>query len=170
GPRRRGRGAHPGRQRGGRHRQHHRGAGPDRAAMRGIAAAALAAGLALFACKGQPEEEGGGGAAPPPAAEHLSQSEADRGRQACRAYAEQVCRCAGTHEDLKAECDMSGARLEALEMSVRAAMAEGSATAKDRRDLLANVRKIMRGCVEDSSKLVVRGCPLEAGQGEGAAP
>ena len=141
-----------------------------------LTAAALGLALALAGCKGTPDEapapggaaaEPGGAAAPEPP-ELISASEAQTGRDACKAYGEQVCRCAGEEgmEELKAECEMSASRLEALELNLRAAVAEGDATLEDRRAVAANARKIVRSCIEEASALASRGCPL----GTGATP
>ena len=145
-------------------------------------AAALGLALALAGCKGTPDEKpepGGtaaepGGAAAPEPPELISASEAQTGRDACKAYSEQVCRCAGQEgmaEELRSGCEMSSSRLEALELNLRAAVAEGDATAEDRRAVAANARKIVRGCIEDASALAARGCPLGTGKvGEETPP
>jgi hypothetical protein len=115
---------------------------------------ALALALATGACKKTEEEPAG--ALPP--VESLSQSEADLGRKACNAYVAQVCGCVEKQPDLKEECEMARARPDAFEMNTRAALAEGDASGKDRRILIANSRKIMRACIEDSAALVKKGC------------
>jgi hypothetical protein len=115
---------------------------------------ALALALATGACKKTEEEPAW--ALPP--VESLSQSEADLGRKACSAYVAQVCGCVEKQPDLKEECEMSRARPDAFEMNTRAALAEGDASGKDRRILIANSRKIMRACIEDSAALVKKGC------------
>lgn len=118
---------------------------------------ALALAMASGACKKTEEEPGGAGALPP--VKELSQSEADLGRKACAAYVAHVCGCVEKQPDLKEECEMSRARPEAFELNTRAALAEGDASGKDRRILIANSRKIMRACIEDAAALVKKGCP-----------
>lgn len=97
-----------------------------------------------------------------PAPEPITTSEADLGRKACAAYVTQVCACAEKKAELASECEMARARPQAFEMNARAAMAEGDATSKDRRILIANSRKIMRACIEDSAELVKQGCAAAA--------
>lgn len=132
--------------------------------------------LGLTACKkdegGQPAAGGG----EPTIADPMTDPEAERGRAACAAFVAGVCSCARTLRDgrderwqaLGRDCETAPARLEALELNVRGAMAEGNATIKDRAALVANSRKIMRACVEETAKLAARGCP--AADGEATAP
>jgi hypothetical protein len=121
--------------------------------------------LALVAC--QSDEPQPGAPPPPPLdTQPITSGETDLGKKACAAYLAQVCKCAESKAELKEECEMAKARPEAFEMNTRAALAAGDATSKDRRMLVANARKIMRSCIEDSSGLVKKGCPLE----ETAAP
>ncbi|HEY8145106.1 MAG TPA: hypothetical protein VIG06_20640 [Kofleriaceae bacterium] len=117
---------------------------------------AVALAMASGGCKKTEEEPGGAGALPP--VDSLSQSEADLGRKACSAYVAQVCGCVEKQPDLKEECEMARARPEAFEMNTRASLAEGDASGKDRRILIANSRKIMRACIEDAAALVKKGC------------
>lgn len=131
--------------------------------MRRIAIIALVL-VALAGCKKSKEEpggaEGGGsGSEPPPTP--ISASEADTGRKACAAYVEHVCDCALKLPELAEKCDLAGAQPDALEMNLRAAMAEGNATSEDRRALLANTRKIVRACIEQSAALAAKGCPMD---------
>jgi hypothetical protein len=140
--------------------------------------AAVGLTMALAGCKARGEEGAGAGAGaaidpgPPAMPDPISAAEAQTGRDACTAYGAQACRCADQLEELRSDCEMSAARLEALDLNLRAAMAEGDATDEDRRVLVANARKIMRSCIEDASALVVRGCPLKdesGGEAPGAA-
>jgi hypothetical protein len=115
----------------------------------------LIAALAVGGCKKQEEAP-----APDnlPPAEPITASEAETGRKACQAYVDQICGC--TLPEAASECEMAKARPGAFDMNVRAAMAEGNANLKDRRILIANSRKIMRGCIEDAAAWVTKGCPL----------
>jgi hypothetical protein len=115
---------------------------------------------ALAGCKAK-EESGDDGRNLPPV-DPVTASEAETGRKACAAYVAQVCACAADKPDLKSECEMAKARPQAFEMNTRAAMAEGDASSKDRRILIANSRKIMRACIEDGAALAKQGCPMAA--------
>lgn len=100
-----------------------------------------------------------------------SAAEAERGRQACRSYVAQVCACAEKDAELNSECDMARSRPQALEMSLRAAVADGNATEKDRRSIQANAEQIARACIEDAAALVKRGCAApRPGSGPVPAP
>lgn len=120
---------------------------------------AVLAALAAPACKkggdGEPAPGQRAASAPP----RISQEEADRGRQACQSYADQVCECALKISDLAGECDMARARPKALDLNLRAAMADGNATERDRAAIQANAEQIARACIEDTAGLVKRGCP-----------
>lgn len=117
---------------------------------------AVALAMASGACKKTEEEPAGSGGAPP--VESLASSEVEMGRKACAAYVAQVCGCVEKQPDLKEECEMARARPDAFEMNTRASLAEGDASGKDRRILIANSRKIMRACIEDAAALVKKGC------------
>jgi hypothetical protein len=116
--------------------------------------------------KQQPEK----GEPPPPMIEPMGEGEAQVGLEACNAYVQQVCGCAGKMPELKDECEMAKARPNAFEMNTRAAMAQGNADSKDRRALVANARKIMRSCIEDSQALAKKNCPLAPATTAPAAP
>jgi hypothetical protein len=110
--------------------------------------------------KRKSNEEGTGSGGDPAAPPRIGVQEADRGRQACQSYADQVCDCALKIADLTSECDLARSRPSALDMNLRAAMAEGNATERDRRVIQANARKIAQACIEDAAALVTRGCPI----------
>ena len=116
--------------------------------------------LALVACKNE-EPQPGAPPPPPPDTQPITTGETDLGKKACAAYVAQVCKCAESKAELKEECEMARARPEAFEMNTRAALASGDATSKDRRILVANSRKIMRSCIEDSAALMKKGCSLD---------
>jgi len=115
--------------------------------------------LVLFACKSDEPQTGAPPA--PPDIQPITTGETDLGKKACAGYVAQVCKCAESKTELKEECEMAKARPEAFEMNTRAALASGDATSKDRRILVANARKIMRSCIEDSAGLMKKGCSLE---------
>ena len=105
----------------------------------------------------------------PSSAPPIAAAEADRGRKACQAYVDQVCECALKSADLAGECELARSRPEALDMNMRAAMAEGNATERDRVAIQANARKIAQACIEDSAALAKRGCAMPGVSGAGAA-
>jgi hypothetical protein len=110
-------------------------------------------------------------AEPPPepaTAPPISAPEADRGRKACQAFVDQVCDCALKNADLTGDCELARSRPEALDMNLRASIAEGNATERDRVAIQANARKIAQACIEDSAALVKRGCAIPAVTGSGA--
>ena len=127
--------------------------------MRAAIVAALVASLAGGCKKSKEEPAAGGGPERPPSP--ITPAEADTGRKACAAYVEHVCDCALKLPELAEQCDLAGAQPDALEMNLRAALAEGNATDEDRRALLANTRKIMRSCIEQSAALAAKGCPMD---------
>lgn len=131
--------------------------------MRIRAAIMVALALALAGgCKKKSDDaarEQGAGGQPPPTP--ISATEADTGRKACDAYVEHVCDCALKLPELAEQCDLAGAQPDALDMNLRAAMAEGNANDEDRRALLANTRKIVRACIEQSAALAAKGCPMD---------
>jgi hypothetical protein len=121
------------------------------------------------ACRKADREPSEAGPAPAP---RLSEAEAERGRKACEGYVDQVCDCALRVPELTEECEMARSRPRALDMNLRAAMAEGNATERDRRAIQANAEQIARACIEDAAALVVRGCerPATGGDRESTRP
>ena len=117
----------------------------------------LLVGTLASGCK--KKEEGGAVKDVPP--NPLTASEADMGRKACEAYVESVCDCALAVPALAEQCDLARAQPDALQMNLRAAMAEGNQTMADRRALIANTRRIMRVCIEEQAGLAAKGCPAE---------
>jgi len=122
--------------------------------------------LALLAGCGKSEEP-----APPPATvasppNAMSADEAERGRKACQAYADQVCDCALKLSDLSKECELARTRPGAFDMNLRAAAAEGNTTLRDRVSIQHNARAIAQACIEDSAAMIKRGCAIS----ESAAP
>jgi hypothetical protein len=88
----------------------------------------------------------------------MTPQEADRGRAACEAYVDQICDCALAQAELTEDCELARSLPQALDMNLRAAVAEGNATERDRAAILVNARKIAQSCIEDSAALVKRGC------------
>jgi hypothetical protein len=88
---------------------------------------------------------------PPP----IGEVEAQRGRDACEAFKHKVCACAeaGGRDDVARDCRLAGSRIEALELQLRVLVAGGDLAAKDRRVVQAEVRKIVKACIEDMVKL-----------------
>lgn len=90
----------------------------------------------------------------------LTEPEIKRGKDACTAYRDNVCKCSETHADRKdvAEaCKLAKGYPEALEIGL--AMIHGVDTEK--RDVHAGqttVRKTMAKCIEEASKLTLLGC------------
>ncbi len=116
-------------------------------------------------------EERAGSAGDPTAPPRITNQEADRGRQACESYVDQVCECALKIADLTSECELARSRPAALDMNLRAAMAEGNATDRDRRAIQANARQIAQACIEDAAALLKRGCPISRAEtAPGARP
>lgn len=127
--------------------------------MKALLVCALVSVLGASGCKKSSEpDEGVEQAEKPPVVASITDQEAEMGRQACTAYVEQVCACAEQIAELEDDCNMAKARPEALEMSLRAAMAEGNATVADRETLVDNARKIIQHCVQDTAGLAVKGC------------
>lgn len=136
-----------------------------------LLAALVAAGTAAGCAKSRDREpEAGESGSQPPAPPRIGAQEADRGRKACQGYVDQVCDCALKIPDLTGECDLARSRPKALDMNLRAAMAEGNATEKDRRAIQANARQIAQACLEDGAALVKRGCPMVEGRPAAASP
>lgn len=115
-------------------------------------ALALSLGLALGALAGCGDERGesaGESAAekgPPP----ISETEAERGRKACRAYRDKVCAKAEGDPGLEEECRLAGTRIEALEMQLEAL--EGARGGPEQRRVIQeNVRRIIKHCFEENS-------------------
>ncbi len=131
---------------------------------------ALTAALLAFAtgCRKSDEPAQGNATAPPP--NPISSTEADRGRQACERYADQVCECALAQPDLTSECELARTRPDALDLNLRAAMATGNTTTRDLVSIQANARKIARACIQDAGALVKRGCPISEAAATRASP
>lgn len=105
---------------------------------------------------------------PPP--DPITTTEADRGREACERFAEQVCDCALAKPEMTSECELARTRSGAFDLNVRAARASGHTSTRDVASIQANARKIVRACIEDGAALVVRGCPVSEAAATPGAP
>ena len=125
-----------------------------------IAVLILALGLA---CKGGSGQEG----EPPaePDQPTLGETEAQRGREACEAYKQIVCACAGAagaaDPEMARECRLADARIEALDLQLRVLAAGDDLKNTDRGVVMAEVRKVITGCFEDSLAVDSRCPPAE---------
>ena len=85
----------------------------------------------------------------------LSAAEIQRAREACRAYADAACRCAGSAG--AQQCALAKPLPEALEMAIQAADQAGEApTTQPRAEVL--VRETVKECVDALAKLPALGC------------
>lgn len=113
----------------------------------------MVVGLLMVGCGPDDEPE----AVAPPTVPELSASEIERGRDACRIYAERVCRCADEKPELATECELARARPGALEMTLEGA--EGQSSARDTAAIRVSARQIIRSCIEADAKLDPAICP-----------
>ena len=123
--------------------------------------------LLALACAKTPGDE-----AAPVSVEPISQSEAERGQIACRAYVELVCACAKSArfaKELAETCHMAPAKVSSL-----AAVLEVNRTSKDLKERVSTERtahRIIKSCFDEQSKLLAKGCrPPSGGQGAGHKP
>lgn len=85
----------------------------------------------------------------------LSPAEIQRARDACRAYADAACRCAGSAG--AQQCALAKPLPDALEMAIQAAASAGEVpTTQPRAEVL--VRETVKECVEELAKLPALGC------------
>jgi hypothetical protein len=89
-------------------------------------------------------------AQPPPV---IPTTEVQRAVDACEAYVTKVCKCAETVAAAKDRCDLARGLPEALEISKHLA-ANPKAEREDALAAGANIRKIVKQCVELTAKLV----------------
>lgn len=109
--------------------------------------------LAVAGCRARDDDPAP--ALPPPVAE----AEVLRGKAACQDYIEKVCACAEARPDdaeVRALCDMSGAKLSSLGMVMQ--VNQTPADAKERAATSATLRRIVRSCIEGTNDLAKRGC------------
>jgi hypothetical protein len=121
---------------------------PRRAARLALA---VAAGLALGACKKQQEP------APAPAPPAIAEAEIKRGQDACRAYIEQVCACAGTVPAAQEPCKLARGLPDSIDLLVEVS-AHPETERQDAAQTAAAIRKIVARCIEGTAKLPGLGC------------
>lgn len=116
--------------------------------------ALLALALALGCGKGESDD------APvddmPPA---VSESERERGMEACTAYVARVCSCAQEKpddSDMKERCDLAPGKLSSLKMVLR--VNRSPENADERVKTSATARRIIGSCITEQSKLDSLGC------------
>jgi hypothetical protein len=99
---------------------------------------------------------------PPPGPEQpppvIPAIEVQRAVDACDAYVAKVCKCAETVAPAKERCDLARGLPEALEISKHLA-ANPKAEREDALAAGANIRKIVKQCVEQTAKLAELSCP-----------
>lgn len=122
-----------------------------------LGALALAACLALLACKGDSKSEDT--SAPPPIPP-VSEATAKQGRDACKAYTERVCACAAAKPELELEgdCELAPSRTQALELNLEIANSEKAART-DKGAVHIELQNIISKCVEDYAQLDLKACP-----------
>jgi hypothetical protein len=115
--------------------------------------AALALAVVLWSgCKQDKE------AAPGPPVAAIGPAELARGRDACRAYVEQVCACAKTVPAAAEPCALARALPESIEVAMQVATHPDT----ERRDVVqaaTAVRKAIARCIEQTARLPSLGCP-----------
>jgi hypothetical protein len=87
----------------------------------------------------------------------MSAAEIQRGQDACKAYVDQVCACAGKLPAVKPQCDLARALPDALNLQLGLAAAPES----KRNDVVsaqAGVRKVIKECIEETARLPALGC------------
>lgn len=108
----------------------------------------------LGGCRKDPKD----GPAPMPAP--IGATEADRGKEACRAYVERVCTCARAKAgdtELAEQCELAPGKVSSLDMVLQV-----NREAKDLAERLrteTTARRIVASCIEAESRLDSRGCP-----------
>ena len=111
--------------------------------------------LALVSCAKKSE------APPPPPDDRpkptITEAEATRGRDACKAYVDKVCKCADTSSPLVKECELSRALPDALRVSREVSLSPDS-SAKDIALAEDSARKTIKECFEQLAKLPTLGC------------
>ncbi len=122
--------------------------------------AAIATALALSGACGSSSDDSSGSSpqtqAERPQRPKMTAEEARTGRDACKAYVERACACAKTVTTLAEECREAPKLVDSLKL-----MLDVAASAEERRDamqILANVRRTIKRCVERTAELPSLGC------------
>ena len=94
--------------------------------------------------------------APPPAPDNpaLPAAELKRGEEACTTYVERVCAC--TTEQAKKECELAKALPEAIRVALE--IRGGTEQRVEAVRANAEVRKVIKGCIESLAQLPSLGC------------
>lgn len=92
--------------------------------------------------------------APPPA---MPATEVKRAQDACKAYVDQVCRCARTMPALEQQCQLARALPDAVQLGAEVS-ANADTSQGDGRQVQATVRTIARQCIEQLARLPAAGC------------
>jgi hypothetical protein len=112
----------------------------------------LMAALALAGCKKQePQKDPTRPASIPPA-------ELERGRDACKAYVEKVCKCAETVPAVVEQCKLARALPDAIELALGVSSSTDSAK-QDTLHAAATIRNTTAACIEKTAQLPAQGCP-----------
>jgi hypothetical protein len=123
--------------------------------MRELALALVATALSAVLWAGCKKEQE---AAPGPPVAAIGQAELSRGRDACRAYVDQVCACAQTVPAAQQPCALGKALPESIEVAMQIATHPDT----ERKDVVQSataVRKAIARCIEETAKLPALGCP-----------
>ena len=86
----------------------------------------------------------------------IGESEVARARQACAAYKKAVCEASKASPDLAQTCKLAGAREEAIDLQARTLNAKGDMTASDRAVVEGALRRIAKGCIDDTASFAAR--------------
>ncbi len=120
-------------------------------------AAIAVAGLVLGGCAKQQEQ------APAATIEPLGESEAQLGKDACKAYVEQICACAKSKPEsaeLAETCHMAPAKSSSLANVLE--VNRTTSDPKERAITERTARRIIKSCIESQSELLAKGCRQRA--------
>ena len=87
----------------------------------------------------------------------MSETEVERGDDACKQYVERLCKCAGAQPKLGELCEKERAIVSALRMLVQMNRA-GIATEDERIVSAQKARETVSKCITETAKLDARGC------------
>jgi hypothetical protein len=88
----------------------------------------------------------------------IPQAELERGRDACKAYVDKVCKCAETVAAVVEQCKLAKALPEVIELALGVSSSTDS-TAKDSLHAAAGIRNTIAACIEKTAQLPAQGCP-----------